>query len=183
MPPPENIPRYAPHRELPPYSYVSGLFPHPIRDPAGHAYGQHPEPKLPPDLTRPAACPTFLYGLDLFNAGYYWEAHEVWESLWHACGRQGTGADFLKGLIKLAAAGVKAREARPSGVQSHAQRAAELFRHVAQVWPPAEPLLGLSLPELIQHSDTLSTHPIADTQPDPLPVKIMFPFRLQIQAQ
>ncbi len=25
---------------------------------------------------------TYLYGIDLFNAQFYWEAHEVWESLW-----------------------------------------------------------------------------------------------------
>ena len=30
-----------------------------------------------------------------------------------ACGRKGVVADFMKGLIKLAAAGVKALEARP----------------------------------------------------------------------
>ena len=45
----------------------------------------------------------------------YWEAHEAWEELWHACGRMGPTADFLRGLIKLAAAGVKVREGRPRG--------------------------------------------------------------------
>ena len=55
-------------------------------------------------------------GIALFNAGYYWEAHEAWEGLWHAHGRDGPTADVLKGLIKLAAAGVKVREGRPHGV-------------------------------------------------------------------
>ncbi|MET2831203.1 DUF309 domain-containing protein [Mesorhizobium shangrilense] len=26
----------------------------------------------------------FRWGSDLFNHGYYWEAHEAWEPLWHA---------------------------------------------------------------------------------------------------
>jgi hypothetical protein len=33
----------------------------------------------------------------------------------------------MKGLIKLAAAGVKASEGRPAGVRQHARRAAELL--------------------------------------------------------
>jgi hypothetical protein len=65
----------------------------------------------------------YLRGIDLFNFGYWWESHEAWEGLWRACGRRGPAADFLKGLIKLAAAGVKASTgtarrcplARPSG--------------------------------------------------------------------
>jgi hypothetical protein len=69
----------------------------------------------------------FCWGIDLFNGGCYWEAHETWEALWHAAGRVGPTADFLKGLIKLAAAGVKLREGRPAGLRRHADRARELF--------------------------------------------------------
>ena len=41
-------------------------------------------------------------------------------------------ADFLKGLIKLAAAGVKLREGNPRGVKRHAARAGELLRLTQQ---------------------------------------------------
>ena len=51
-----------------------------------------------------------LRGLLYYNAGYYWEAHEAWEAAWVIAGRQGPTADFYKGLIKLAAAGVKLYE-------------------------------------------------------------------------
>jgi len=61
--------------------------------------------------------------IDLFNGGYYWESHVALESLWIACGRKGIVADFLKGLIKLAAAGVKGLEGKPEGVKSHSGRA------------------------------------------------------------
>ena len=39
---------------------------------------------------------------------------------------------MLKGLIKLAAAGVKAREGRPQGVMRHAKRAQELLHSCAE---------------------------------------------------
>jgi len=127
----ETPPRYCPDRALPPYSYVTGLSPHPTRNERGHSFGHQAEPPSPLDDATCGTNPTYLYGLDLFNHGYYWEAHEAWESLWHAAGRTGPVADFLKGLIKLAAAGVKAREGRSAGVRQHAQRAAALFRSVA----------------------------------------------------
>jgi predicted metal-dependent hydrolase len=119
-------PRYS-ARQLPPYSYVTGQFPHPIRDPAGHSYGQLPESVTTLDESNWRTNPAWLWAIDLFNRAFYWEAHEAWEGLWHAAGRRGPTADFLKGLIKLAAAGVKHREGRPEGVRRHAARAIELL--------------------------------------------------------
>ena len=132
---------------LPPYSYVSGYEPHPLRDPAGHLFGQEePEvaPLIPGQWDNSAA---YLRGIDLFNHGYYWEAHEAWEALWHAAGRHGTTADFLKGLIKLAAAGVKAREGNRDGIRRHARRAADLFSGVADA-TSEKCFAGLSLESL-----------------------------------
>src|SRR5712692_7985241 len=99
--------RLVPEKPLPPYAYVPGRSPHPLSDPQGHSFGTKPERLDPPDPHYWHVCRPYLYGIDLFNHGYYWEAHEVWEGLWHACGRTGRTAAFLKGLIKLAAAGVK----------------------------------------------------------------------------
>ena len=64
----------------------------------------------------------------MFHNGYYWEAHEVWERVWNALGRHGPQADFIKGFIKLAAAGVKLGERNPKGVQRHLARAMELLQ-------------------------------------------------------
>ena len=41
-------------------------------------------------------------GIDLFNAGDYWDAHEVWEPEWMP-DRKGPDAGFFKGLIQVAA--------------------------------------------------------------------------------
>ena len=143
---------------FPPYTFVPGLTPHPRSDPAGHSFGTLPAIADVLDPQRWWECRTYLHGIDLFNGpvrnspsesvyqGFYWEAHEVWESLWLACGRKGETADFLKGLIKLAAAGVKLLEGQPRGVVGHAARAAELFRG-ANV---GEHYLGLRIEALIE---------------------------------
>ena len=140
-------PRYAPAIELPPYSYVPGHdLPHPVNNPAGHVYAVRDSAHEPPisatvlaDLpTAPhprrralaaelAANSRWLYALDLYNAGFYWEAHEVWEGFWNALGRTTLEAQFVQGLIHLAAAAVKIREGKPVGVARHGQRARELL--------------------------------------------------------
>lgn len=155
--PASRLRRLAPELPLPPYTYVPGRAPHPTSDPAGHSFGQTDDQPVAIDPARPLQCRAYCYGIDLFNHGYYWEAHETWEAIWHGCGRRGTTAGFLKGLIKLAAAGVKAREGRPAGTRRHGRRAAELFRQTAsQHGPRATHYLGLPLAELIGWSDAIA---------------------------
>jgi DUF309 family protein family protein len=72
----------------------------------------------------------FLWGLDLFNYGYYWEAHEAWEGLWQVADRDGPLRMLFKGLILLSAAGVKTRERKNVAAARHAKRAAALFRQL-----------------------------------------------------
>jgi hypothetical protein len=78
-----------------------------------------------------AANPHWLHAIDLFNTGYYWEAHEAWEGFWHVFGRTTPEARLVQGLIRLAAACVKIREGTPEGVRRHALRARELLGDVA----------------------------------------------------
>jgi hypothetical protein len=157
-----GVPRFVPEEPLPAYAYVPGRSPHPVSDPAGHSYNAPRLRPAPPDPDDWSGCREYLYGLDLFNHGYYWEAHEAWEGLWHACGRSGVTADFLKGLIRLAAAGVKARAGKPDGVRSHARAARRLFERVARERGPAAPrYLGLSLDGLIRHAAAVADHPDA----------------------
>src|SRR5262249_54220864 len=85
----------------------------------------------------------------LLNHQFFWEAHETWEPLWHSCGRRGTIADFLKGLIKLAAAGVKHLEGVPGGTATHARRAAVLWQGVDRaLGDQTNRFLGLRIREL-----------------------------------
>jgi uncharacterized protein len=146
--------RYAPDLPFPAYSFVPGRFPHPCSDPAGHSFGRSaPSPSaLSAEDWRTNR--TYLYGIDLFNAAYYWESHVEFESLWLAHGRKGVAADFLKGLIKLAAAGVKQLEGIPAGVQSHACRAEELWRNVAEALGQ-DLLFGLSAAKLVNQANAI----------------------------
>jgi len=45
---------------------------------------------------------TLQRGVELFNAGLYWEAHEAWELAWIP-DRHGPDRGFYKGLIQVAA--------------------------------------------------------------------------------
>ncbi|MCP4190328.1 MAG: DUF309 domain-containing protein [Planctomycetaceae bacterium] len=171
--------RLLPERALPPYSYVTGKFPHPVRDVTGHQFGQSVpvEDPLNPNAWRHSE--SYRFGIDLFNQGYYWEAHESWEGCWHAVDRTGPVADFLKALIKLAAAGVKAREGRPLGVQRHATRARALLQ--ALKMSEANDYAGLSLNGLIDLCDRLIADPQKWVDTSDAPVVVILP-RLPIPS-
>ena len=149
-------PLLAPSIPFPPYAFVPGKgLPHPRSDPRGHGFGEHPPRPSPLEVESWRNSLDYLHGFDLFNAGFYWEAHEAWEGFWHAAGRHGQTADFLKALIKLAAAGVKHLEGVPGGVKTHGRRAGALFRSVASNLAGPGEYLGLSLQVLISLSQKL----------------------------
>jgi hypothetical protein len=161
-------------RPFPPYAFVPGRSPHPHADAAGHHFGANLAPATLPDPVRPLDSLHYLLGIDLFNHGYYWEAHEMWESLWHICGRRGALATFFKGLIQLAVVGVKVREGKLEGVLSHARRARELFAELGE-----EYCMGMRLSELIRRADELVAAP--PTMRDPAAaVEVVFGFKLVV---
>lgn len=121
--------RYS-RRRLPAYRYVPGRTPHPVRDPLGHAHGAA-EPPAEIDPERWAECEPHLWAVDLFNAGYYWEAHEAWEGLWRAAGRRTETGRFLQGLIQLCAALVKHAMDAPRPALRLARRGSETLRSAA----------------------------------------------------
>lgn len=88
----------------------------------------------------------FAWGADLFNHGYYWEAHEAWEEIWQVAERGSALRALLKGLILLSAAGVKIREDKLAPAMRHAGRAAGLFRQLSKIPHDAfSHALGMSL--------------------------------------
>ena len=54
--------------------------------------------------------PAFVYALDLFNAQYWWETHEVLELIWIETGKTTNSALFIQGIIQVAAALVKNKQ-------------------------------------------------------------------------
>jgi len=110
---------------LPAYRFLPGLTPHPLTDPEGHGGGHGPATALPPeDWTENGP---YLYGCDLYNRGYWWEAHEAWEALWQVTrlqiARGEAGAPvvqqhrFLQGLIQAANAQLKLALGRAQAVR------------------------------------------------------------------
>lgn len=137
----ETRTRLLPDRALPRYAYLPGKFAHPVRDPAGHSFQSDPE------IT--SSYEEFVWGADLFNQGYYWEAHEAWELLWQQAVKATPERLFYKALILLAAAGVKLREGKPRPASRHYGRAAAHLRAV-QERGGYETGLTLTVAELIE---------------------------------
>lgn len=129
---PRDFVRLLPAAEIPRYTHVPGSgTPHPYRDPRGHSYNKRPGMPKALQEDRWAENRSYLVGLDFFNLGFYWEAHDEWERLWRVSGADTPVGKFLKGLVKLAAAGIKVREESIHGVRRHAASAGEVFADVA----------------------------------------------------
>ena len=90
----------------------------------------------------------YLYGVDLYNHAYWWEAHEAWEGLWHATGRSGAPAEYFKGLIKCAAAHLKVEQDRMRGAGNLQRQAIESLKSVRRsLGPRIRFFMGLDVGE------------------------------------
>jgi hypothetical protein len=127
---------------FPPYRYLPGKgHPHPVRDPRGHSYGASAETDQL-DAEQWSSCQTYLAAIDLFNHGYYWEAHEELERLWRGTGRRTETGVFLQGLIQVAAALLKRSTDERGSASRLAGKGCEKLRTIAEVH------LGISGPDL-----------------------------------
>ena len=110
IPPPTDAPpRLAPLLPLPPYRYVPGRMPHPFRHPDGHNHLEGlglPVPQPQPDQDW-AGCLHHRYAIDLFHHRFYWECHEVWESLWLQLPQNSAPRVLIQALIQVAAGALK----------------------------------------------------------------------------
>ena len=159
---------------LPPYTFIPGHWPHPCCTPDGHSYGVQPPNAAPLEEASWKTCDAYRRGIQLFNAGYYWESHELWEDVWKALGRQGDMAELLKGLIKLAAVGIKIRQGRVKAAQSLLNRSAAHLESVATSYP-RDVVAGLDLSALISWAAHFHTN-IPGLRADPtLPVELVLP--------
>lgn len=141
-------------RDLPRYAFLPGKSPHPQKSSEGHMYAQE-EPKLKKvDPQNWQVNEDYLFCLDLLNLGYFWESHVWLEALWNAHERKGDIADFLKGLIKVGAAGIKARQGSLSAANGHLTRAKELF---ISSFSDHKELLGFEKEHLLTYIETLQS--------------------------
>ena len=175
-----SVPRMLPGARLPHYTFIPGTeTPHPIRDPRGHSHNKKgpPPPALKPDTWSESR--NYLFGIDLFNIGYYWEAHEEWERLWRASGPDSLCGRFLKGLVKMSAAGIKVRENSLHGVRRHAASAGEVFADIAAETGDDE-FCGLELTSMQYAADRAAQLVYKTGLPIGVPLRV-FPFLLEPQ--
>ncbi|MEQ1893749.1 MAG: DUF309 domain-containing protein [Planctomycetota bacterium] len=135
--------RYCPRRPFPPYAFLPGRDPHPTRDPHGHSFRHEEAPPPRVEPRRWSASEAYLFGVDLYNHGFLWEAHESWEGLWHVSKPDRIQALYLQGLIQCAAAWLKIPMGQPAGVQRLSTLALEKLDEVERT--SGERYMGLDL--------------------------------------
>lgn len=133
-------PRYQPARALPERAYVPGQGAPPLR--AGEASAAEHLPD-----SRWAEHAEYLWGVDLYNAGLFWEAHEAWEGVWRLAAPDPVQHAFLQGLIQCAAACLKGMMGDAESARRLADRA---LGRLARVRAERGDLyMGVDLAELV----------------------------------
>ena len=84
------------------------------------------------------------HGLDLFAAGYFWEAHEVLEAVWMNAAPNSAERYVVQGVIQLANSALKSRMGREKAARRLAEIARDLFSRV----PAESTVMGLSVAAL-----------------------------------
>jgi len=133
-PPTKQAKRYRPDDALPPYRYVQGgAHPNPVTGDGGHFKGRVFAP--PDPLTELAWMinPLWLYGVDLFNARYFWEAHEVWEPLWRNLDKSDPPGMYIQALMQIAGGVLKAHAGELDGVLAFWGQADTRLTQIARV--------------------------------------------------
>ena len=157
--------RYAPARAFPPYPFLPGRDPHPTNDPRGHSYGaiESKPPYRPPERWREND--EYLFGVDLYNHGYLWEAHEAWENRWHLAKGDADQASFLQGLIQCSAASLKVPMGQPNGLAKLAEIGTSRLETVAR--NAGGRFMGLDVPSFVSAFRTFaaSNPSSADARP------------------
>jgi predicted metal-dependent hydrolase len=88
------------------------------------------------------------HGIELFNQGRYWEAHEAWEEAWTP-DRHGPDGSFYKGLIQIAAGCLHYRRRNRRGAVNKWRSGAEYLR------PYLPRHRGVELAPLVERVDAL----------------------------
>ncbi len=139
-----NPPRYYPARAFPDSRYLPGVGPHP-------SAGQPSEP-APESWSGDAATlrshPDYLWGVDLYNHGYYWEAHEAWEDLWKQVERDTREGRLLQGLILCTAAALKASMGQTTASRGLVERG--VAKLLSGFVPSPGHYVGVDVPAFVQ---------------------------------
>ncbi len=146
-------PRLLPHLALPAYRHIPGRTPHPRRSVEGHS-ARSSEPDCSAlSVSNWHRHPCWLYGVDLFNQAFWWEAHEQWESTWHQTKEPDT-VHLLKGVIQLGAALIKWNLGNDRGRAGLWRRSCQHLEAIQ-----ISPWMGIDVPVLIEISTRFFNDP------------------------
>ena len=109
---------------------------------------------MPPDLERKL----YYDGIQLFNEAAFFEAHEVWEDIWHVA--YGLKHDFYQGMIQCAVALEHYRRSNPRGVLSLYQSYRPKFKEL----PPM--FMGLDVKRFLEEMHEV-LRPVLEADPVP----------------
>ncbi len=142
----ENPERLLPLLPWPGYTYIEGDTPHPDKEPSFHWPHQmsFPDCKCHLEDHNWQECEAYLYGFDLYNFGYLFEAHEAWESVWMKQNKSKPSKEFVQMLIHLAIAAYKWRIGNLVGVKGQSLKAFKKLEKIKLQLPNKERLFGLS---------------------------------------
>ncbi len=147
-----HAPRHLPQVNFPAYRHVPGVTPHPERNEQGHSYGLKASAAvaLSPENWRKHRA--YLYGVDLYHQGYFWESHEAWEGPWRESEPDSLEANLLQALIRNSAAQLKIHAGNAVGARTHSLAARwRLARIRAKGYDGAgASFLGLDISDLIE---------------------------------
>lgn len=155
-----DVPRYAAHRALPLRAFVPGR-----PGSARPAESKLDARTLPPERWRENEA--WLYGVDLWNHGFLWEAHETWESIWRIP-HDAEQAEFLRGMIQCAAACLKLAIGNARSATKLSQAGLERLEHVTM--PPTGRYMGLDVRTFI---DALQAFVASNPSSHELPPKLI----------
>lgn len=136
-----GAPRHVRDAPLPRYRFVPGLHPHPRTHEDGSLRGVPPNP---PGLAagRWREDRSWLLGVDLYHAGYLWEAHEAWEACYFAA-KDPAHRALIQALIQLAAALLQEHRGRARGVAALVAAVREKLARAASGLPEGARIAGL----------------------------------------
>jgi hypothetical protein len=150
----KDAPRLCPQLDFPPYRYIPGLNPHPTRDEEGHSFEQKIKPPVPFHESNWLQCEPYVYGIDLYNQGYFWEARNTWETLQTTVNKDSLDANYLEALMLSSAAMLKLNQRDIEGVRIKSQSARwRMVRlRAAGHDGPVNRLFGLDIADLIEQN-------------------------------
>ena len=87
-------------------------------------------------------CGAWRAGLQFFETGYFWEAHELWEAVWMAAPEQSPEKLLIRGMIQRANGRLKAKMGREAAAERLERMAVDLIGEA--ISRAGGPVMGIS---------------------------------------